>query len=83
MDQLRTQFLDYQAIPPPVEYKQMLEFIIDNPFGSPAKSREWARKELVRIQPDEVLVTEWSRETKGVTTQEWTERLRMRLRQRP
>ena len=77
MDQLRTQFLDYQAIPSPVEYKQMLEFIIDNPFGSPAKSREWARKELVRIQPDEVLVTEWSRETKGVTTQEWAEWCRL------
>ena len=69
----------YADIPSPVDNKQMLEFIIDNPFGSLAKSREWPREELVRIQPNGVLVTEWSKETKGVTTQEWAERLRMRL----
>ena len=46
--------------PTPVAYKQMLEFIEAN--NTEAEHREWAREELVRIQPDGVLVTEWSKE---------------------
>ena len=46
--------------PTPVAYKQMLEFIIKN--NTEAEHREWAKEELVRIQPDGVLVTEWSKE---------------------
>ena len=57
---MKTKTID--ITPSPVAYKRMLEFIIENPFGSPAESREWAREELVRIQPDGVLVTEWSKE---------------------
>lgn len=45
--------------PTPVAYKQMLEFIEAN--NTEAEHREWAREELVRIQPDGVLVTEWSK----------------------
>ena len=46
--------------PTPVVFKQMLEFIVENSIK--AEHREWAREELVRIQPDGVLVTEWSKE---------------------
>ena len=46
--------------PSPVAYKQMLEFIEAN--NTEAEHREWAREELVRIQPAGVLVTEWSKE---------------------
>ena len=45
--------------PTPVAYKQMLEFIEAN--NTEAEHREWAREELVRIQPDGVLVAEWSK----------------------
>jgi hypothetical protein len=44
--------------PTPNEYKRMLEFIVEN--NTEAEHREWAREELKRIQPDGVLVEEWS-----------------------
>ena len=55
---MKTKTID--MTPSPVAYKQMLEFIEAN--NTEAEHREWAREELVRIQPDGVLVTEWSKE---------------------
>jgi len=54
--------------PTPAGYKRMLEFIVEN--NTEAEHREWARKELKRIQPDGVLVKEWS---EGTTHCECTE----------